>query len=73
MTQGVYECRCGHTYRMNGTDGRGLRCPACGQMVAFPSKEMDPTKKEEFEKLVEAIFEIMGEGREGGCPFSGAR
>lgn len=73
MTTGVYECRCGHSYRMKEADGSEMRCPACGQMVAFPSKEMGPAKKEAFEKLVEAIFELMGEGFDGICPFSGAR
>ncbi|MFZ0448812.1 MAG: hypothetical protein WAL98_06170 [Desulfatiglandaceae bacterium] len=68
-----YECHCGHAYKISEKDGSILRCPSCGRIVAFPSKEMDPARREEFEKFMEATFEIMEEGVEGGCPFSGAR
>jgi hypothetical protein len=31
-----------------------MRCPHCGRIVAFPSKEMGPAKREEFERFVDA-------------------
>ena len=72
MKKRVYKCRCGHTFQMNEKDGSILRCPSCGRMVAFPSKEMDLGRREEFEQFVEATFEVLGEG-DDVCPFSGAR
>jgi hypothetical protein len=34
---------------------------------------MDPLKREKIEHFIEATFEILGEGDEEFCPFSGAR
>ena len=73
MNDRKYACVCGKTFEMKEKDGSILRCPFCGRIVAFPSKEMDPARREEFEKFLEATFELMGEGVEGVCPFSGAR
>jgi len=45
---------------MNEKDGSILRCPHC-RIVAFPSKEMGMAKTEEFERFVDATFEVLGE------------
>ncbi len=73
MEMKTCECECGHIYKVDPFDGSNLRCPKCGKLNSIPSKELDPSRKEDFENFLEATYEIMGEGVEGGCPFSGAR
>ena len=58
---------------MNEKDGSIMRCPHCGRIVAFLSKEMGPAKREEFERFVDATLGVLGEGDDDLCPFSGAR
>ena len=61
-------CVCG--YMIDDNDKELLRCPKCLRLISFPSREF---KKDEFDRYFEAAYEIMAEGVEGGCPFSGAR
>jgi len=58
---------------MNEKDGSILRCPHCGRIVDFASKEMGPAKREEFERFVDATFEVLGEGDDDLSSFSGER
>lgn len=73
MNKNHYTCECGYSYDMSPSDGSTLRCPKCGQLVSIPSKEINPGDKGAFERFLEATYETMKEGVEGGCPFSGAR
>lgn len=56
---------------MNEKDGSILRCPHCGRIVDFASKEMGPAKREEFERFVDATFEVLGD--DDLSSFSGER
>jgi len=73
MEKGVCKCRCGHTFQINEKEGSTPRCPSCGGMVTFPSKEMDTERREEFERSIEATCEVLSEGDNDLCPLSGSR
>ncbi len=66
-----YICSCGKTVSISNPSD--IRCPFCGRIITIPSKEMEKPRKEEFEKFVDATFELLGEIPDNVCPFSGAR
>jgi len=71
MTAGLnYECECGHSFPVDVEEGKSARCPKCGNPIAVSMKEKNSSKKDDYDRLIDATFEIMGEG---GVIFSGAR
>jgi len=67
-----FECRCpcGFVFVTFALEGEQLRCPKCGKSIRVSLKDRDLEKKAETDRLVQATYDIMGEG---GFSPSGAR
>ena len=70
MPRFEYRCECGLAFVTFAQEGESLNCPRCGKPIKVSLSERDPEKKKEYDRLVEATYEIMGEG---GFSPSGAR
>ena len=70
MARFEYECECGRSFRTVALEGETLRCPNCGKTIRATLEEKDPIKEKEFDELVDATCQIMGDG---GFAPSGAR
>ena len=70
MARFEHTCQCGQYFRTVALEGEILKCPNCGKSITVALEKKDPLKEKEFDKLVDATCQVMGEG---GFTPSGAR
>ena len=70
MDRVYFQCKNGHFFSVEKEMEGAVACPKCGDEVAKRVDEKDSPGKKNLDKLVDATFDVMGEG---GTPTSGAR